>query len=85
MPVPTAPGPLADVTVIELACIGPALYACMNLADPGADVISADKPEPRPNAGPTDALARRGTRPADSRLAAEHMIRRSLIPEAQRY
>lgn len=39
MSVPVARGPLAGVRVIELAGIGPAPYACMILADLGADVI----------------------------------------------
>ncbi|VTU45539.1 Formyl-coenzyme A transferase (plasmid) [Variovorax sp. SRS16] len=37
-------GPLAGVTVIELAGIGPAPFACMMLADMGADVIRIDRP-----------------------------------------
>lgn len=36
-------GPLAGVTVVELACIGPALYAGMMLADMGAKVIRVDR------------------------------------------
>jgi alpha-methylacyl-CoA racemase len=44
-------GPLAGAKVIELAGIGPAPYACMLLADAGADVIRFD----RIGAGPTAA------------------------------
>lgn len=38
-------GPLAGVTVLELAGIGPGPFACMALADMGAEVIKIDRPE----------------------------------------
>ena len=38
-----AGGPLAGVRVVELAGIGPAPYACMLLADLGADVVRVDR------------------------------------------
>jgi alpha-methylacyl-CoA racemase len=37
-------GPLAGTRVVELAGIGPAPYACMLLADLGADVLRVDRP-----------------------------------------
>jgi len=37
-------GPLAGVKVIELAGIGPAPYACMLLADLGAEVLRLERP-----------------------------------------
>ena len=37
-------GPLAGVRVVELAGIGPGPYACMLLADMGADVVRVDRP-----------------------------------------
>lgn len=37
-------GPLHDLTVIELAGIGPAPFACMVLADMGARVVRIDRP-----------------------------------------
>ena len=37
-------GPLAGITVVELAGMGPAPFACMLLADLGADVIRIDRP-----------------------------------------
>jgi alpha-methylacyl-CoA racemase len=40
---PTATGPLAGIKVVELAGLGPAPFACMWLADQGADVIRIDK------------------------------------------
>ena len=38
------PGPLAGVRVLELAGIGPAPFACMMLAQLGADVLRVDRP-----------------------------------------
>ena len=38
------PGPLAGVRVLELAGIGPAPFACMMLAQMGADVLRVDRP-----------------------------------------
>jgi alpha-methylacyl-CoA racemase len=37
-------GPLTGVRVVELAGLGPAPYACMLLAELGADVIRVDRP-----------------------------------------
>ena len=36
-------GPLAGVRVVELAGLGPAPFACMTLADLGADVVKIDR------------------------------------------
>src|SRR3954469_10727685 len=49
MPLPSVslarmPGPLNGVRVLELAGIGPAPYACMLLAQLGADVLRVDRP-----------------------------------------
>ncbi|MFI1929137.1 CaiB/BaiF CoA transferase family protein [Streptomyces sp. NPDC020330] len=42
-------GPLHGLTVLELGGIGPAPFACMNLADLGAEVLRVDRPGvPRP-------------------------------------
>lgn len=51
------PGPLAYLTVIELAGIGPGPFACMLLADMGARVIRIDRP-PTPARSDLDALMR---------------------------
>jgi alpha-methylacyl-CoA racemase len=54
-------GPLEGVRVVELAGLGPAPYACMLLAEAGADVIRLERPPPGPaeDAGPHwDLLAR---------------------------
>jgi alpha-methylacyl-CoA racemase len=37
-------GPLEGIKIVELAGIGPAPYACMLLADAGADVLRVDRP-----------------------------------------
>ena len=37
-------GPLTGLRVVELAGIGPAPYACMLLAELGADLIRVDRP-----------------------------------------
>ena len=39
-----APGPLAGIRVVELAGLGPAPYACLLLAELGADVVRVDRP-----------------------------------------
>ena len=39
-------GPLQGVRVVELAGLGPAPYACMLLADLGAEVLRVDRPAP---------------------------------------
>ncbi|MGW4033128.1 CaiB/BaiF CoA transferase family protein [Streptomyces sp. NPDC004838] len=44
VPAPNGSGPLAGVTVIELAGLGPAPYGAMLLADLGAEVIRVDRP-----------------------------------------
>ncbi|MGH3976765.1 MAG: CoA transferase, partial [Pseudonocardiaceae bacterium] len=40
---PTPTGPLAGLRVLELAGIGPAPYACLLLAELGAEVIRIDR------------------------------------------
>ncbi len=41
----TTEGPLAGLRVVELAGLGPGPYACLLLAELGADVIRVDRPE----------------------------------------
>ncbi len=43
-PVQPSPGPLAGIRVVELAGLGPAPYACLLLAELGADVVRVDRP-----------------------------------------
>ena len=53
------PGPLTGVRIIELAGIGPAPYACMLLADLGADVLRLERAGDAPSDAPHwDLLAR---------------------------
>ena len=46
------PGPLEGIRIVELAGLGPAPYACMLLADAGADVLRLERPGPTPTAAP---------------------------------
>ena len=39
------PGPLSGIRVLEFEAIGPAPFACMMLADMGADVLMVERPE----------------------------------------
>ena len=56
MTVTIAPmGPLEGVKVVELAGIGPAPFACMMLAELGADVLRVDRPGGRVSHGPAGA------------------------------
>jgi len=52
-----ASGPLRGVRVVEFGAIGPAPYACMVLADLGADVVRIDRPSTVAG-GPADVLGR---------------------------
>ncbi|HEY1944759.1 MAG TPA: CaiB/BaiF CoA-transferase family protein [Roseiarcus sp.] len=51
------PGPLAALTVIELAGLGPSPFACMMFADMGARVVRVDRPPAR-GGGAIDSLMR---------------------------
>ena len=54
-------GPLQGIRVVELAGLGPAPYACMLLAEAGADVVRIDRPgagRPGPPGSHWDLLAR---------------------------
>jgi alpha-methylacyl-CoA racemase len=51
-------GPLAGLKVIELAGLAPAPFACMVLADLGAEVVRVDRTTPEPLAMPNDPLTR---------------------------
>ncbi|MGI5261534.1 CaiB/BaiF CoA transferase family protein [Streptomyces angustmyceticus] len=56
-------GPLAGLRVLELAAIGPAPYACMLLADLGAEVIRVDRPGQERAFAPWHRILDRGRRP----------------------
>jgi alpha-methylacyl-CoA racemase len=52
-------GPLRGTRIIEIAGIGPGPFACMVLADMGADVVRVERPGPGLfGTGPTDFLNR---------------------------
>ncbi|MDE3223284.1 MAG: CoA transferase, partial [Acidobacteriota bacterium] len=53
-------GPLEGVKVIELAGIGPGPYACMLLADLGADVLRFERGDPDASDEPTWEILNRG-------------------------
>ena len=56
-------GPLRGLRVLELAAIGPAPYACMMLADLGAEVIRVDRPGQERAFAPWHRILDRGRRP----------------------
>jgi alpha-methylacyl-CoA racemase len=69
-PEPAGAGPLAGLSVVELAGIGPAPFAGMVLADLGADVLRIDRPGPARHPGdPRHDLLNRGKRSAVVNLA----------------
>jgi alpha-methylacyl-CoA racemase len=55
-------GPLTGVRVVELAGIGPGPFACMLLADMGADVIRVERPSGTPSAVPPELDVMRRSR-----------------------
>ena len=57
----SGPGPLSGLRVIEVAGIGPGPYACMMLADMGAEVIRIERPggQTRNHAGDPTLRSRR--------------------------
>ena len=74
-------GPLAGVRIVELAGIGPGPFACMMLADHGAEVIRVDRPGARVSS--RDVLARSRRRIAvDLKSAAGVAVVRDLIASA---
>jgi alpha-methylacyl-CoA racemase len=74
-------GALSGLTIIEMAGIGPGPFACMMLADHGAEVIRIDRPGARVD--PTDVLARSRKRveldlkSEEGRAAARELIRKA--------
>lgn len=57
-------GPLAGIRVVELAGTGPAPYACMLLAELGADVIKVDRPGGGSSPTPSDQQFVNRSRPS---------------------
>jgi alpha-methylacyl-CoA racemase len=56
-------GPLAGIRVVELAGLGPGPYACMLLAELGADVLRVDRPGGGPRLVPPEAELLHRSRP----------------------
>ena len=47
-PVPSSPGPLTGVRVVDVSALAPGPFATMILADFGADVVAVERPGPDP-------------------------------------
>ncbi len=80
-------GPLAGIRIVELAGIGPAPFACMMLADHGAEVIRIERPDAKrggPGGDPAkDILQRsRKTIAIDLKSAAGIGVVRDLVASA---
>jgi alpha-methylacyl-CoA racemase len=56
-------GPLTGVRVVELGGLGPGPYACMLLAEMGADVVRVDRPGGVPSSVPTHVEMLHRSRP----------------------
>jgi alpha-methylacyl-CoA racemase len=55
----SASGPLAGFRIVEFAGIGPGPFACMMLADMGADVVTLDRPGAKKNQKSSAARGRK--------------------------
>jgi alpha-methylacyl-CoA racemase len=78
-------GPLEGVKVVELAGLGPAPFACMMLAELGAEVLRIDRPGGGPSMGPPELdLVNRGRRSAalDLKQPAAVDVVRQLVAQA---
>ncbi|MDO9570610.1 MAG: CaiB/BaiF CoA-transferase family protein [Hydrogenophaga sp.] len=75
-------GPLHGLRVVEFAGLGPAPFACMLLADMGADVVTIDRPGKRLG-DPTNIVGRgRRTAVADLKDAADRDKVKTLLAGA---
>lgn len=75
-------GPLAGVRVIELAGIGPGPFACMMLADHGAEVIRVERPGAAKRGGRDPLLRSRRTIEVDLKAPQGVELVRALAAEA---
>ena len=57
------PGPLSGLKVVEFAGIGPGPFACMLLADMGADIVRIDRPGTQHRSTDVTLRGRRLVRP----------------------
>jgi alpha-methylacyl-CoA racemase len=69
-------GPLAGLRIVEFAGIGPGPFACMMLADMGADVVTLDRPGVKKS---TTSAAGRGRKVVEIDLKSETAIARALV------
>ncbi len=77
------PGPLAGLRIIEMAGIGPAPFACMMLADHGAEVITIVRPGVAIDEAASDILLRsRKVVTADLKVEVDVARVRALIATA---
>src|SRR6056297_1576488 len=80
-------GPLKGVRVVEMAGLGPAPFACMMLADMGADVVRIARPGQKPLFGIDQRFnlydRSRGTLTLDLRDPADHAQALAMIDRAE--
>lgn len=83
-------GPLRGLRVLEFAALGPAPFACMVLADMGAEVVTIDRPDAEP-ADPRTSTRRGRTvvvldlkRDADREAARDMAARADILVEGFR-
>jgi alpha-methylacyl-CoA racemase len=78
-------GPLTGIRVVELAGLGPGPYACMLLAELGADVIRVDRPGGGPRIVPSEDEVLHRSRPCvavDLKSPAGREVLLRLVDEA---
>ena len=68
----TSTGPLAGFRLVEFAGIGPGPFACMMLADMGAEVVTLDRPGANKN---QKSAAGRGRKVVETSAAEPPMAR----------
>jgi alpha-methylacyl-CoA racemase len=74
-PTNASSGPLAGFRIVEFAGIGPGPFACMMLADMGAEVVALDRPEARKN---QKSAAARGRKAVEIDLKSKAALAQTL-------
>src|SRR5204863_10037183 len=64
-------GPLTGISIVEFAGIGPGLFACMMLADMGAEVVTLDRVGARKN---LKSVAGRGRKVVELDLKVKEVV-----------
>ena len=80
-PQPAASGPLAGFRIVEFAGIGPGPFACMMLADMGAEVVTLDRVGARKN---LKSVAGRGRKVVETRPQGQGFDRAGARSAGQR-